>query len=533
MTICPSCSVQATIFSDCPTCHSIVLLNMKQYNSNQQPCMITSLSDTLLLKISSYLHPPEVYRLAQTSRDFHSPSTELSSHHILSPSLTKPSEHCQTITNLSSRLLQESLMHGLFSVVRIGDPAMHINNARRIIEFQQAESSKGQRVLLSGSAAVQIVTGKRFEEFDLDFYASRASAPGFRKLMREFGYCCESVYPHYDHTSPHYGDFDQTYIFHVETYIPCESTETVAISTLTSSYYRAWNAHLAAQESDDEVPQELVDMSFLSYRNACLHRIQRDCWHRFPRNYPVALTPINSTPGQDNTATRNKCKSGSIQLVVCRACPTRVIDMFDMDICKSRFDGKLFQIVSMADTFNFRTKGDDRMKFMNEYFPHFFQGDIGSSFNYSPLKSFSSNNVLGPVTLNHISDTEVSDEMLMHIIASVVKTAKRVDPRTQLTVLGTDNFRLLYSGSNVDYTPRYFAHLHNKQVTLLQRALKYMRRGIDVLPLSHSVSILFGVDESCLSSSSDEEDDSLIESYMSESIFQTNSNPKETQDIFM
>jgi hypothetical protein len=114
-----------------------------------------------------------------------------------------------------------------------------------------------------------------------------------------------------------------------------------------------------------------------------------------------------------------------------------------------------------------------------------------------------------------------------------VKTAKRVDPRTQLTVLGTDNFRLLYSGSNVDYTPRYFAHLHNKQVTLLQRALKYMRRGIDVLPLSHSVSILFGVDESCLSSSSDEEDDSLIESYMSESIFQTNSNPKETQDIFM
>ena len=466
--------------------------------------MITSLSDALLFKISSYLHPPEVYRLAQTSKIFHSPSTELSAHRFLSPPPMKTLENCQTITNLSSRLLQESLMQGFFSVVRIGDPAMQINNARRIIEFQQAESSKGQKVLLSGSAAVQAVTGKRFEEFDLDFYARRASVPGFRKLMREFGYCCESVYPHYEHTFPHYGDWDQPYICHVETYIPCQSTETVAISTLTSNYYRAWNAHLAAEESDDDVPQELVDMSFLSYRNACLHKIQRECWHRFPRNYPVALTPINNTTGQDNTVTRNKCKSGSIQLIVCRACPTQVIAKFDMDICKSNFDGNLFHIVSVFDTFNFRTKGDDRMKFMNEYFPHFFQGDIGSSFNYSPLKPFSSNNALGPVTLNHISDTEVSDEMLMHIIASVVKTAKRVDPRTQLTVLGTDNFRLLYSGSCIDYTPKYFAYLHNKQVTLLQRALKYMRRGIDV-PLSPG--ILFSVGGGCLSPSSDEEDD--------------------------
>jgi hypothetical protein len=501
---CPSCSAQATVFTDCPTCHSLVLLNMKQqYNSSQHRCMITSLSDTLLLKISSYLHPPEVYRLAQTSKLFHSPSTELSTHRFLSQSPMKPLKYNQTITNLSCRLLQESLMQGFFSVVQIGDHAMHITNARRIIEFQQAESSKGRKVLLSGSSAVQAVTGKRFEEFDLDFYASRASVRGFRKLMREFGYCCESVYPHYNHTLPHYGDWDQSHIYHVETYIPCQSTETVAISTLTSNYYRAWNAHLAAEESDDDVPQELVDMSFLSYRNACLHKIQKECWHRFPRNYPVALTPTNNTTGQDNTATRNKCKSGSIQLIVCRACPTQVIAKFDMDICKSNFDGNLFHIVSLSDTFNFRTKGDDRMIFLNEYFPHFFQGDIGSCFNYSPSKT-SGSNTLSPVALNHISDTEVSDEMLLHIIASVVKTAKRVDPRTQLTVLGTDNFRLLYSGSCIDYTPKYFAHLHNKQVTLLQRALKYMRRGIDV-PLSPG--LLFAVGESYLSSSSDDKDD--------------------------
>ncbi|KAL7459104.1 hypothetical protein ACHAWC_011750 [Mediolabrus comicus] len=36
-------------------------------------------------------------------------------------------------------------MQGFFSVVQIGDHAMHITNARRIIEFQQAESSKGRK----------------------------------------------------------------------------------------------------------------------------------------------------------------------------------------------------------------------------------------------------------------------------------------------------------------------------------------------------------------------------------------------------
>ena len=214
---------------------------------------------------------------------------------------------------------------------------------------------------------------------------------------------------------------------------------------------------------------------------------------------------MNSSTGQDNTTARNKCKSGSIQLILCRTCPTQVIAEFDMDICKCNFDGKRFHIVSPEDTYNFRTKGGDRMKFMNEYFPNFFRGEYGSCFNYSPSKT-SGSNALSPVTLNHISDTEVSDEMLLHIIASVVKTAKRVGNRAQLAVLGTDNFRLLYSGSRVDYTPKYFADLHNKQVTLLQRALKYMKRGIDV-PIRFDTSVLFAIGESHLSSSSDDKDD--------------------------
>ena len=68
---------------------------------------------------------------------------------------------------------------------------------------------------------------------------------------------------------------------------------------------------------------------------------------------------------------------------------------------------------------------------------------------------------------------------------------KNVDKRTELTVLGTDNFKLLYSGSNLDYTPRYFVALHNKLIRLLQRAVKYLHCGIDV-PLCETIKVLLG-----------------------------------------
>ena len=308
--------------------------------------------------------------------------------------------------------------------------------------------------------------------------------------MKEFGYCCESVIPHYELADQPYLSEEPQHIHHVETFIPREGIETVEISTLISRYYRAWNAHIAAEESDDEVPPELVDMTFLNYRNVCLHNIQRNSQHRFPRDYPVALTPQSNFTGPDNASTRNKCKNSSIQLIVCRTCPTQAIAHFDMDICKSNFDGKLVRIVSMNDTFNFRTKAHDYMQFINCYIPYYFQGVIESYRGYSPLESFYTS-TLNRVTLNHVSDTEVSDEMLIHITQCMVKTAKNVDSRTQVTVLGTDNFKLLYSGSSIDYTPKYFVALHNKLVILLQRALKYIKRGIDV-PLSDNVKELLG-----------------------------------------
>lgn len=462
-----------------------LLMHMKQ--KEQQPtktecsgcCMITSLPDTLLMAVASYLDPPDVYSLAQTCTQFHTPSTELSTRHFLSPPQIKPLEFLQNneVTNLASRLLQESLVHGFSSVLQT---ALSINEARRIVKFQEDESNMGRKVLLSGSAAVQAVTGKRFKEFDLNFLCNRQSASGFRQLMRDFGYCCESVVPHNcDHAEQYH--YCEEQILHVETFVPRKDIETVAISVLVGEYYRAWNAQLAAVEADEEVPHELehIDMSFLNHRNRYLYTIQKHSRCRFPKDYPIALTPPNNFVGSDDADTRNKCKNGSIQLVVCWTCPMLAIAKYDMDICKSRFDGKHVHIVSINDTFSFRTNSVDHMKFINFYVPNY----LSTAENY--------NNDTNK-TLTHVSVTEATRDDISQIIYCMMKTAKNVDRRTQLTVLGADIFALLFSGGYIDSSMQvHLLLIHNNIVILLQRALKYCDRGIDV-PLSDNVKTLVG-----------------------------------------
>ena len=448
-----------------------------EHSSNR--CMIISLPDTLLLVVASYLVPPDVYSLAQTCKKFHTPSTELSTRHFLSPPQVKPLDFMQNneVTNLASRLLQDSLIHGFTSVIQ---HATSINKARRIVKFQEDELSMDRKVLLSGSAAVQALTGKRFEEFDLNFFCNRPSAVGFRQLMRDLGYCCESVVPHYCEHAEQY-HYCGGHIHHVVNFIPRGDIETVAMSTLVGEYYRAWNAQLAAVEADEEVPHELehIDMSFLNHRNRYLYEIQKNSQYRFPRDYPIALSPPNNFAGSDDADTRYKCKNGSIQLVVCWTCPMLAIAKYDMDICKSRFDGKQVHIVSINDTFNFRTKSDDHMKFINFYVPEYLSS---AETTYETIN-----------TLTHVSVTKATIHEKLRIIYCVMKTAKNVDRHTQLTVLGA-NILALLSSRNIDLLHNDIVRLlllHNNIVRLLQRAIKYFDRGIDV-PLSDNVKVLLG-----------------------------------------
>jgi len=505
--ICPSCnrneSLCISTSSTCQQCGyrlesyaAYLLLHMKE--GKQHCSMITSLPDSLLMVVTSYLDPPDVYSLAQTCTQFHTPSAELSTrHYLLSPQF-EPLEFLQNngVTNLASRLLQESLVQGFTSVIQT---AMSINDARRIVKFQSDELSIGRKVLLSGSAAVQAVTGKRFERFDLNFFCNRQSVSGFRQLMRDLGYCCESVLlPYSDVANECY--FRDGRIHHVETFIPRGDIETVAISTLLSEYYRAWNAQLAAIEADEEVPQEHIDMSFLNQRNVDLYKIQRrsDTFHtRFPRDYPIALTPRNNYTGSVlwnlslDSGARNKCKNGSIQLVVSSTCPMLAIAKYDMDICKSSFDGRHVHLVSISDTFNFQTKSDEHfMKFINFYVPQYL-----SRTNYGVNSN-----------LTTVSFTEATREEILHILYSLLKTAEIVDrhmtaedSHPTLLLLSTHSGQFFTSFLNgetlnsmqIDLLAMDILLLHNNIVRVLQCALKYFERGIDV-PLSDNVKVLLG-----------------------------------------
>ena len=470
-----------------------MLMKMKQkehepfrtesFEGSSDRCMITSLSDTILLAVASYLKPPDVHRLAQTCTQFHTPSTELSTRHFLSPPPIIPLEFLRSngVSNLASRLLQESLVRGVSSAIQT---VLSSNEARRIVKFQEDESRKGRKVILTGSAVAQAVTGKRFEddESDLNFVCDKQSASGFRQLMREFGYCCESVVANNCDHAPLY-HYCQGYFLHVETFIPMKDVATLPISTLVGEYYRAWNARLAAEEGDEEVPQEqdLASlMSFFNDRNEYLYNIQKHSTCRFPKDYPIALAPPKNFSGLEIYDTTNTRKKGSIQLVVCAGWfdPMRTIANYDLEICKSTFDGKRVNIVSVNDAFNFRTKSSNhRMKFVESYVPHYLSPSC-----YVPDPN---------TTLTYIDGWTMDD--VFHIICCVSNAARSVDRQTQLTVLGPDLFTFLYTGGgSVDAaTQMRFVLLHNNVVRLLRLTLKYYDRGIDV-PLSEYVRVRLG-----------------------------------------
>ena len=228
-------------------------------------------------------------------------------------------------------------------------------------------------------------------------------------------------------------------------------------------------------DGDDDVvhQQEIIDMSFLNHRNHRLYRIQKSKF-RFPKDYPIALAPPADIPASQIPYETNS--NGYIELVVCKSCPKLAVAHFDMSICKSYYDGDHVRVFDMHNTMNLQTKSDHHINFINIYVPCFLRSP------YTVLKDM----------LVPLSDTEICDEKIILIMQCVVEAAKNVDSDTQLEVLGTDNFRLLYCGVDIDFTPKYFVDLHNRLVILLQLALKYINRGINV-PINDDTKQLIGV----------------------------------------
>ena len=463
----------------------LLLMPKQPVNEMQQPitkyfkkksglCLVTSLSDAVLINIASFLNAPDTYNLSQTCKEFHKPSTELSTRHFLSPPESDPLEYSQNnaVTNVASRLIQESLFHGLLRVFQQSNASITIDQIRDLVKFQVEEMNKGRKVLLSGSAVVQAATGKLFHDFDLDFFSCRSSAAGFRDLMLSFGYCCESVLPCYGEHGAYHRLGETRFIHHVERYVPISEVDKIeGIGQIVRRYYRAWNAHMAAEQADEEVPSQNVDMSYMNFRNMCLSKIQKNKYHRFPKNYP--FTKLRTKSGR---------KGASIELIVCRSSPEETLTRFDLDICKCSFDGQRTKVVSIHDTFNSRTKSDQRMEFINCYMPNF----LKLAPKYNAMLEYGHINEL----LSHLKTQDTTNDMIMHIMHCFIRTSNMVDPRTNHAVFGTRELSLLNSNEDIELNPHFFLALHNKLIKQFKRALKYSKRKIDV-PISHNLKQLF------------------------------------------
>ena len=76
---------------------------------------------------------------------------------------------------------------GLVCALKRSNASLSLEQAQQLARLQMNEKKKGRSVLLAGSTLVQAVTGRRFDNFDLDIYCTRESLPALRRLLtRDF-----------------------------------------------------------------------------------------------------------------------------------------------------------------------------------------------------------------------------------------------------------------------------------------------------------------------------------------------------------
>jgi hypothetical protein len=360
------------------------------------------------------------------------------------------------VKNLACRLLNESLNYGLVSVLQRSNASLTLEQTKQLAKLMMDEQKKGRNVLLSGSTLVQAVTGKRFgDNYDLDIYCTHESLPALRGLLaKHYGLCCQSAFPQYGQNSNRSFNFNPG-IHRVESYVRQSDATILDAATVARRFFQADMAQQAALQDDPDIPDEpIVDMTYHNWRNECIYRMQKNNRSRFPPGYPITASPKGNGP---------KC----IDLIVCEGSPEETIQNFDLNICKCTFTGDKFHIPSPFDTFHLRTKSDQFTDFVIKYMKYFLQPAASNPF------SFATNDQI----LSRLRSKKVTNNMMMHIMQSFLKTAQLED--CSLPLLEYEN-ALLSVHTSWKITPRYFLQLHNKCIKRVNRLLKYIKRDINV-----------------------------------------------------
>ena len=115
---------------------------MLQHQEYCKESLLTNLSDSLLLEIGSYLHPLDSYHLGITTKKLHVPSTEISTRHFLSPLESNPLQAAtlNCVNNVASRIVQESLIHGLARALSHSCNCFPLDMAKQLVKLQIDES---------------------------------------------------------------------------------------------------------------------------------------------------------------------------------------------------------------------------------------------------------------------------------------------------------------------------------------------------------------------------------------------------------
>ena len=179
---------------------------------NTTPPSLCDMSEEILERIVSFLDPPSVYFLVTSSKALFRPH---GSRLVIKASMTRRLEGVLAdITSGSRRPPIEASYRRPFTVQDL------FPDEERDLDF---DASGRPQVLLSGSAVVQSVLGKTWEDSDIDIFCTWEAAPIIRRrLIDRCGLICSGVDNDYMQEDRDLaGDIEGTtrsVIHHVESY---------------------------------------------------------------------------------------------------------------------------------------------------------------------------------------------------------------------------------------------------------------------------------------------------------------------------
>ena len=453
---------------------------------------LLSLPENVWLNVAGYMNPNEVYHFNQAYPEIAQavPSVigdvnfladndrgyqEHQEQHQAEPEVIEAADAISTPLNIGDCCLRESQRRSLVRVLRDTSPSLfsydkvkHLAATMRNINNRQ--SSPRSRMLLSGSIPLQALVGRVFSTrrtpSDLDIFVSKNALPEARNAMLALNLRCHHITFQY-HSMP----FEREVIIdHIESYvsdIDPDGNQTPSVS--------AWSLSLDRRRRRDPDLGPISKKNLL--RNRAVHRVgilrpghEEEDYDRFPRDFPFTRdADFDFIKRAELIVTRTSCS------------PEEAIANFDIEACKAYFDGENFGNVDDMTYLNRSTWDRNWHHWINCYIPLCIPQVNDISQRTSPKR---------PIRLNVLNLRNlVSDDERLLWIMSAVSQAHLSNNHCVLPCLqhGFNNCtcKLVSQTSNM-----FFFYLHSKIAKQFRRALKYIKRGIDV-PLSDELITAF------------------------------------------